>query len=109
MLIHAVDGQLIDRLRAFTDNPKYFSRRVTKRPDFTDPTNKVLLSSRQRLAQPMTVFGQIKFACATRNGASMFDRTEKFVVLQRLQKLRADCRDSIAAVDKVAQHGVETC
>ncbi len=107
MLIHAVDGQLVDRMRAFTDNPKDLSRRVTKRPDFTYPSDKVLLSSRQWLAQPMTIFGQIEFASAARNAASMLDRIEEYAVLQRLQKLGADCRDSIAAFDKLAQHGFE--
>ncbi len=62
---------------------------------------------RMRLPQPMTVFGQVELAGASRYRAAIFDRVQEITVLQRLQKLRADIVDLGTTLQQVADQRVE--
>ena len=82
VLIHAIDGELVDGLRAFAYQPHYFGDRITNGSNFVDPEFEILPTTIVGLTQPVAVLRQIKFAGTARDGAAVLDRVQKLTVFQ---------------------------
>ena len=102
VLVHAIDGCLVCRLRALPDEPQNLDDSVAERPDRVDPARKILLAPLIRLPQPVVVFGQVEFTGAPG------DRIAVLYGIQELAVLRG-CRYLVPIADTWPRLSTRLC
>jgi len=107
VLVHAVDGDFVDRLGTFPDQPEQFDNCIADRANNAKPIQDVLLPPGEGLAQPVAVFRQVEFAGAARYSATMFDRAQELTVFQGLQEVCTGFVEFTPASGQARDHGFQ--